>query len=204
MDCLQDWPEPVVRVQSISESGAQSIPERYVKPPSERQSDKSVCGDGGGAGIPVIDLSMLGGRHSRLGRLLLPPLPPLTLMSHEKWPSLPPSLSRATTDEYGRELTRLCGRVMRILSEGLGLEEGRLGAAIGGEEVGVCMRVNFYSKCPQPELTLGLSSHSDPGGITVLLVDDRIKGLQVRKDGAWVTVQPSPMPSSSTSAIRFR
>ncbi|XP_020107929.1 probable 2-oxoglutarate-dependent dioxygenase At3g111800 isoform X2 [Ananas comosus] len=259
MDCLQDWPEPVVRVQSISESGAQSIPERYVKPPSERPSDTSVCGDSGGAGIPVIDLSMLGrcsqtvravsdacrewgffqvvnhgvsaelmrraravwkgffhqpmdvkqryanspktyeGYGSRLGiekgaildwgDYYFLHFRPLTLMSHEKWPSLPPSL-RATTDEYGRELTRLCGRVMRILSEGLGLEEGRLGAAFGGEEVGVCMRVNFYSKCPQPELTLGLSSHSDPGGITVLLVDDRVKGLQVRKDGAWVTVQP--------------
>nr|CAD1828806.1 unnamed protein product [Ananas comosus var. bracteatus] len=31
-----------------------------------------------------------------------------------------------------------------------------------------------------------------PGGLTVLLPDDRIKGLQVRKDGNWVTVEPAP------------
>jgi len=52
--------------------------------------------------------------------------------------------------------------------------------------------VNYYPPCPQPELTLGLSSHSDPGGMTVLLADDRVRGLQVRRRGAWVTVHPVP------------
>jgi len=52
------------------------------------------------------------------------------------------------------------------------------------------MRVNYYPKCPEPELTLGLSSHSDPGGITLLLVDENVKGTQVRKGNTWVTVQP--------------
>lgn len=103
---------------------------------------------------------------------------------------------RETVDEYGRELIKLCERLMRVLSRGLGLDGGRLQATFGGggddDGVGVCMRVNFYPKCPQPELALGLSSHSDPGGLTVLLPDDRIKGLQVRKDGNWVTVEPAP------------
>lgn len=93
-------------------------------------------------------------------------------------------------DEYGRELASLCVRVMGMLSLGLGLEEEILQRAFGGEEAGVCMRVNYYPKCPQPELALGLSSHSDPGGITVLLPDDKVKGLQVRHGGGWVTVQP--------------
>lgn len=79
-----------------------------------------------------------------------------------------------------------------MLSKGLGIQEGCLQEAFGGEEEGACLRVNFYPKCPQPDLTLGLSPHSDPGGMTVLLVDDHVKGLQVRKNGAWVTVQPIP------------
>jgi len=96
-------------------------------------------------------------------------------------------------EEYGREVINFCERVMKVLSLGLGLDEARLQTAFGGAaESGVCMRVNFYPKCPQPDLTLGLSSHSDPGGITVLLPDDRIKGLQVRRGDAWVTVRPVP------------
>jgi len=81
---------------------------------------------------------------------------------------------------------------MKVLALGLGVDEGRLQTAFGGKESGVCMRVNFYPKCPQPDLTLGLSSHSDPGGITVLLPDDQVKGLQVRRGNAWVTVKPVP------------
>ncbi|XP_073113356.1 jasmonate-induced oxygenase 1 isoform X2 [Elaeis guineensis] len=97
-----------------------------------------------------------------------------------------------TTDDYSRELIKLCEKVMKVLSSGLGLEENFLQKAFGGDDVGVCMRVNFYPKCPQPDLALGLSSHSDPGGITVLLADDRVKGLQVRRGDAWVAVQPIP------------
>ncbi|CAN6325564.1 unnamed protein product [Urochloa humidicola] len=65
--------------------------------------------------------------------------------------------------------------------------------AFGGSDgISACMRVNFYPKCPEPHLRLGLSSHSDPGGITLLLVDGNIKGTQVRKGNTWVTVQPLP------------
>ncbi|OAY82224.1 Leucoanthocyanidin dioxygenase [Ananas comosus] len=261
MDCLRDWPEPVVRVQSIADSGAKTIPERYVKPPSDRPSHAADAGSQ--LAIPVIDLAddermiaadvasaceewgffqavnhgvspalMRRAREAWRGFFHLPMpekqryanspatyegygsrlgvekgsildwgdyyflhLRPRRLMSHEKWPSLPPCL-RETVDEYGRELIKLCERLMRVLSRGLGLDGGRLQATFGGggddDGVGVCMRVNFYPKCPQPELALGLSSHSDPGGLTVLLPDDRIKGLQVRKDGNWVTVEPAP------------
>ncbi|OAY74284.1 1-aminocyclopropane-1-carboxylate oxidase 1 [Ananas comosus] len=195
MDCLQDWPEPVVRVQSISESGAQSIPERYVKPPSERPSDTSVCGDSGGAGIPVIDLSMLG-RCSQTVRAVSDACREwgfFQVVNHGVSAELMRRARAVWKGFFHQPMDvkqRYANSPKTYEGYGLGLEEGRLGAAFGGEEVGVCMRVNFYSKCPQPELTLGLSSHSDPGGITVLLVDDRVKGLQVRKDGAWVTVQP--------------
>ena len=100
---------------------------------------------------------------------------------------------RETTTEYSEEVRRLCERLMAVMAVGLGVEEGRLQEAFGGGEgAGVCVRVNYYPRCPQPDLTLGLSSHSDPGGMTVLLVDDRVKGLQVRHAGAWGTVDPVP------------
>ena len=52
--------------------------------------------------------------------------------------------------------------------------------------------LNFYPKCPQPDLALGLSSHSDPGGLTILLPDDYVSGLQVRRGEDWITVKPFP------------
>jgi isopenicillin N synthase-like dioxygenase len=98
------------------------------------------------------------------------------------------------TEAYGEEVLQLARRVMRLLSSGLGLEAGRLHEAFGGAGgERVCMRVNFYPKCPQPELTLGVAAHSDSGGMTMLLVDDHVRGLQVRRaDGQWITVDPVP------------
>lgn len=78
------------------------------------------------------------------------------------------------------------------MSANLGLEEDYLQNAFGGEDIGACLRVNFYPKCPQPDLTLGLSSHSDPGGMTFLLPDHDVAGLQVRKNENWLTVKPIP------------
>ena len=89
-------------------------------------------------------------------------------------------------------MVELCGKLMKVLSINLGLGEEQLQNAFGGENIGACLRVNFYPKCPQPDLTLGLSSHSDPGGMTLLLPDSNVPGLQVRKDGNWITVKPVP------------
>ena len=91
-------------------------------------------------------------------------------------------------------MVRLCGTLVKILSLNLGLEEDHLQKALGGEtnDIGACLRVNFYPKCPQPDLTLGLSPHSDPGGITLLLPDENVPGLQVRRGNNWITVKPVP------------
>ncbi|KAG8067036.1 hypothetical protein GUJ93_ZPchr0005g14695 [Zizania palustris] len=256
------WPEPVVRVQALSESGAATIPERYVRPEAERPSSAAAEeGDDGVINIPVVDLSSPGsaataravaeacrewgffqavnhgvppallrrargvwrgffhqpmdvkqryanspatyeGYGSRLGvdkgalldwgdYYFLHVRPPHLLSPHS-WPHVPPDL-RETTEEYSKEVRGLCERLMAAMATGLGVGEGRLQEAFGGEEgAGVCVRVNYYPRCPQPELTLGLSSHSDPGGMTVLLVDDRVRGLQVRRGADWVTVDTVP------------
>lgn len=96
-------------------------------------------------------------------------------------------------DEYGEEVVKLGGRIMKIMSKNLGLQEDYLLNAFGGEEaIGGCLRVNFYPKCPQPDLTLGISPHSDPGGLTILLPDDHVSGLQIHKDDRWIPVKPLP------------
>ncbi|GMY08225.1 probable 2-oxoglutarate-dependent dioxygenase At5g05600 [Fagus crenata] len=265
MNSQIDWPEPIVRVQSLSDSGVPVIPDRYVKPPTERPSINSDIA-ASDVNIPIIDLQGLlyGDDHNLRTTILaqisdacrnwgffqilnhgispqlldrarevwreffhLPSeikqsyanspktyegygsrlgvekgaildwsdyyflhLLPSTLKDYNKWPAVP-SYAREVIDEYGKELVKLCGRLMKILSVNLGLSEEVLQNAFGGEDIGACLRVNYYPKCPQPDLTLGLSSHSDPGGMTLLLPDNQVTGLQVRKDNKWITVKPA-------------
>lgn len=99
---------------------------------------------------------------------------------------------RELVGQYNEEVVKLCGKLMKILSVNLGLKEEYLQQAFGGEEVEACLRINLYPKCPQPDLTLGLSPHSDPGGMTLLLPDENVSGLQVRRAHKWITVKPVP------------
>ncbi|KAM0953212.1 putative anthocyanidin synthase [Dioscorea sansibarensis] len=260
---MQQWPEPVIRVQSLSESGEGTIPERFIKPPSDRVTAEQ--GQDKTMSIPIIDIGGIAngnkfdeetmkalsnackewgffqlvnhgiskeiiekakevwrgffhlpmmekqvyanspvsyeGYGSRLGVKQNACLDwsdyyflnifPKNLRNYEKWPSLPSSL-RKTSKKYTKEVVKLCMMLMEMLSLGLGLDKGYFREAFGEHEYGAGLRVCFYPKCPQPELTLGLSSHSDPGGLTVLVADDHVSSLQVRKDGEWVTVKPVP------------
>ncbi|KAJ9545650.1 hypothetical protein OSB04_025357 [Centaurea solstitialis] len=253
MGSLGEWPEPVVCVQSLSESGELVIPDQYVKPPLERPF--SCLSD---VNIPVIDLADLSvsrevtmkkileacrewgffqlvnhgvrtelvdeareiwreffhepmevkqkyanspktyeGFGSRLGVekgaiLDWNDYYYLNYLSHcrTKWPSQPSSL-REVMEEYSNEILRLGATLLKVFSINLGLKEDYLQNAFGGRDVETCLRANFYPKCPQPDLTLGLSSHSDPGGVTFLLPDKQVCGLQVRKGDQWITVKPA-------------
>lgn len=83
----------------------------------------------------------------------------------------------------------LACKLLEILSEAMGLEKEALTKACVDMDQKVV--VNYYPKCPQPDLTLGLKRHTDPGTITLLL-QDQVGGLQATRDGgkSWITVQP--------------
>lgn len=60
----EDWPEPIVRVQSLSESGLCEIPDRYIKPPPERPTSTLIKSEEvkkDDINIPIIDLEGLYG-----------------------------------------------------------------------------------------------------------------------------------------------
>ncbi|CAN7039368.1 unnamed protein product [Brassica oleracea var. botrytis] len=50
---------------------------------------------------------------------------------------------------------------------------------------------HYYPPCPQPDLTLGLTKHSDNSFLTVLL-QDQVGGLQVLHDQYWIDVPHVP------------
>ncbi|KAE9595411.1 putative deacetoxyvindoline 4-hydroxylase [Lupinus albus] len=77
--------------------------------------------------------------------------------------------------------------VCREEVEGLGLGAERFRELVEGR----VMVGHYYPFCPQPDLTVGLNSHADPGALTVLL-QDHVGGLQVRTNEGWVDVKPLP------------
>ncbi|KAL9268709.1 SRG1-like protein [Drosera capensis] len=54
------------------------------------------------------------------------------------------------------------------------------------------LRINGYPPCPQPDRVMGLANHSDSSAITILLQVIEIAGLQVKKDGKWILIEPLP------------
>lgn len=81
----------------------------------------------------------------------------------------------------------LAQKVLGVISESVGLRASCIEDAVG--EFYQNVTVSYYPPCPEPDLTLGLQSHSDMGAITLLIQDD-VGGLQVLKGDTWVNVQP--------------
>lgn len=54
------------------------------------------------------------------------------------------------------------------------------------------VRMTYYPPCPEPDLVIGLTPHSDAAGITILLQVNEVEGLEVKKDGAWIPVNFLP------------
>ncbi|CAM0948390.1 unnamed protein product [Alopecurus aequalis] len=90
---------------------------------------------------------------------------------------------------YAKHVRNLWDTLFGLLSEALGIQPSHL-ADIGCNE-GQMILCHYYPPCPEPELAVGTTRHSDPGFLTVLLQDD-VGGLQVLHQKTWVDVEPIP------------
>ncbi|XP_073312280.1 1-aminocyclopropane-1-carboxylate oxidase [Primulina huaijiensis] len=98
---------------------------------------------------------------------------------------------RKVLKEFGAQLEKLAEHLLDLLCENLGLEKGYLKKAFyGAKGPTFGTKVSNYPPCPKPDLIKGLRAHTDAGGIILLFQDDKVRGLQLLKDGEWVDVPP--------------
>uniref|UniRef100_A0A5B6ZV38 Fe2OG dioxygenase domain-containing protein n=1 Tax=Davidia involucrata TaxID=16924 RepID=A0A5B6ZV38_DAVIN len=116
-----------------------------------------------------------------------------TLPSHLRKPRLFPNLPlpfRDTLEIYATELKKLDMKILDFIAKALKMKAEDMRELF--EEGMQAMRMNYYPPCPQPELVIGLTPHSDSVGLTILLQVNEMEGLQIKKDGMWVPVKPLP------------
>ncbi|CAN4125238.1 unnamed protein product [Withania somnifera] len=111
---------------------------------------------------------------------------PLSRRDPSHWPESPAHY-RKTVAEYSNHMKALAQELLGLVSESLGLSGQCIENVVG--EFYQNITISYYPPCPQPELTLGLQSHSDMGAITLLIQDD-VGGLEVFNNEEWVTVYP--------------
>ena len=91
--------------------------------------------------------------------------------------------------DYAEHVKNMWNTLFGLLSEALGLKTSHM-ADIGCNQ-GQLMVCHYYPPCPEPELAIGASRHTDSGFMAVLL-QDSVGGLQVLHEKQWVDVEPIP------------
>ncbi|XP_048321952.2 protein SRG1 [Ziziphus jujuba] len=116
-----------------------------------------------------------------------------TLPVHTRKPHLFPKLPspfRETLETYSLELKDLAMGILEQIEKALKVKAKEVTELFEGGLQSI--RTNYYPPCPQPEQVIGLTPHSDAGGLTILLQVSEVEGLQIKKDGIWVPVKPLP------------
>lgn len=98
---------------------------------------------------------------------------------------------REILHEYSVQLKHMMDHLFKAMAKSLNLEENSFSKQFGDDPI-MQVRFNFYPPCSRPDMVLGVKPHSDRSGITVLLQDKEVEGLEVVKNDTWISVPVLP------------
>ncbi|KZV27443.1 oxidoreductase family protein [Dorcoceras hygrometricum] len=108
----------------------------------------------------------------------------------EYWPENP-EIFRKMLDEFTGSLRQIQELILKAIAISLSLPENCILNQFG-ERPTMYARFNYYPPCSRPDVVLGLKPHADGSGITILLQDEEVEGLQMLKDDQWFRVPIMP------------
>ncbi|PON84996.1 Oxoglutarate/iron-dependent dioxygenase [Trema orientale] len=110
---------------------------------------------------------------------------PINRRSPYLFPELSAAL-RTSLESYLVELKKIAVTLYMLLAKALKIEKKIMEDLF--EDGMESVRMTYYPPCPQPELVIGLTPHSDFSAITILNQLTGVNGLQIKKDGVWIPV----------------
>ncbi|KAK3021283.1 hypothetical protein RJ639_047274 [Escallonia herrerae] len=96
---------------------------------------------------------------------------------------------RSPTEEFVEVVSDLAQRIAEVLADNLGCKSDFF--AENCLPSSCYFRMNRYPPCPVAPQAHGLVPHTDSDFLTILC-QDQLGGLQLVKDGSWVSVKPNP------------
>ncbi|KAK4261867.1 hypothetical protein QN277_004806 [Acacia crassicarpa] len=171
---------------SLVENVKKGVEEFFNLPVEEKTKFKKKAGEVEGYGqLFVVSEEQ---KLDWADMLHLTTLPPEARKPH-LFPNLPLPF-RDNLNEYCTELRKLAMELIMLMGEALNIEGTQMRELF--EQGSQTVRMNYYPACPQPEKVIGLNPHSDASALTILLQVNDMQGLQIKKDDAWVPINPLP------------
>ena len=99
--------------------------------------------------------------------------------------------SRDTLEMYSAQVKSIAKILIAKMGEALQIKPEET-EDLFGDDMLQSMRMNYYPPCPEPHQVIGLTPHSDAVALTILLQVNEVEGLQIKKDGKWVSIKPLP------------
>ncbi|KAL5548255.1 hypothetical protein UlMin_003486 [Ulmus minor] len=97
---------------------------------------------------------------------------------------------RLAMEKFSQTVSGLAKTLAEVLAQNLGLKPTYLKESC--PPYSSYLRLNRYPPCPYPSKVFGLLPHTDSDFLTMVYQDYQVGGLQLLKDGRWLSVKPNP------------